>query len=62
MIKVTHNQSRTKQVKQYEPHSFSYTVEMDVEEGEVQKTMDILETVVSKKLAEDIDSLESGLK
>jgi len=60
--KVTHSQSRTKQVQQYEPHQFSYTVEREVELKdaaiELPLLMKQLEQHVSNKLDEDI----SGLK
>jgi len=60
-IKVIHNQSRTKQVKQYEPHSFSYSIEMEVEEGTTQATMEKLQKVVSAQLEKDIKTLDQGL-
>lgn len=58
-MKVKHLQSRTVQVKQYEPHLISYEVEEEFDSSvmDAEIVMEAMKNTVSKKLEADITSL-----
>lgn len=61
MPKVRHSQSRTIQIRQYEPRVFTFEIEGECEREATEAAMAEMERLVSKKLDASIKEVEAGL-
>lgn len=62
MTRVKHAQSRTVQVKQYEPRVFTFEVEDDVASDLASESMDNMKIVVDRKIDDAVSKLQEDLK
>lgn len=62
MTNVRHSQSRTVQVKQYEPRTFTFEIEGDSEPDAVPAAMDAMKALIDSKLDAAVAKLQEDLK
>lgn len=61
MTKVKHSQSRTVQVRQYEPRTFTFEIEGEIEVEKLEAAMASMEKIISKKIDESVAQLQANL-
>ena len=60
MPRIKHTQSRTIQVKQFEPRNFSFEIEDDVPMELVEECMDAMKSALDKRIDDAVKDFQQG--